>query len=87
MTWLRFRYSGPYQLSNRISSFNRFYVDAVSSDGRLYRAGVDDTTMQQTAEQMVASLDAQLDYFLTAPVMPKQVGTDYGLGEQGWIEK
>ena len=83
MKWLRMRRIAPTRL---VDGTLRYYVDAVRSDGLLFRAGVD-VEPSCPAEEADRRLQIALDGFLdTTYLRPENVGIDGHKGEDGWVE-
>jgi hypothetical protein len=84
MKWIRWRILAPVPLT---ADFSRYYVDAIRSDGREFRAGVDIRNGSKTLEQIGDDLEQHLDSFLPCThICQTQVGVDCHKGEEGWRE-
>lgn len=82
MDWLRTKHTGPIILYD---GGIRHYLDAVRSDGFLFRAGIDFTGSKTDAEIKKMLADS-INSYLNKMSLGKQVGVDAYKGESGWSE-
>lgn len=83
-SWLRYKFLDPRKING--SKLSRYYVDAIRSDGKLVRAGIDADPETKSLSEIHAALMENLNYFLESSSTYAHSSVDAHKGEEGWID-